>query len=139
MRNDEQTRNKEVVTRFNREVIEQGKPAAYTELLAPDFINRSAPPGSPTGPDGMQYFFEKMLRPALADLRVEIHQQVGEGAWVATRKSITGTHRGELAGLAATGKPVRIEVFELVRIENGRYVEHWAQTSLAEVLTQLRG
>jgi predicted ester cyclase len=131
--------NKAVVVRFNKEVIEAGQPAAFAELMAPGFVNRSAPPGTPAGPEGMQYFFEKLLRPALADLRVEIHQQLAEGDWVATRKTISGTHRGELMGVAATGKPVRIEVFDLVRVENGRYVEHWGQTSLAEALAQLRG
>ena len=45
MPDDEQTRaaNKAVVVRFNKEVIEQGNEATFRELMAPDFVNRSAP------------------------------------------------------------------------------------------------
>jgi hypothetical protein len=51
MASDEQTltANKAVVARFNKEVIERGDQAAFRELMAPDFINRSAPPGMPNG------------------------------------------------------------------------------------------
>jgi len=139
MENEEQTRvNKAIVVRFNKEVIEAGNEAAFRELVTPEFVNRSAPPDMPAGPDGMHYFFEQILRPAFPDLRVEIHQQLAEGPWVATRKTIRGTHRGPLMGLAATGKAVAIDVFDLVRLERGRYVEHWGLSSLAETMAQLQ-
>ena len=121
---DQMQVNKSIVTRFNKEVIEGGNASTFKELMAPSFVNRSAPPGMPTGPEGMQYFFEKMLRPALPDLRVDIHEQVAEGDWVTTRKTIRGTHRGELMGLPATGKAVAIEVIDMIRVKDGRYVEH---------------
>ena len=45
--------NKEAVRRFNTEVIGRGDAAAFAALMAPDFVNHSAPPGAPTGSDGM--------------------------------------------------------------------------------------
>lgn len=134
---DQRQTNKAAVARFNRDVIERGDEAAFRELVAPGFVNRSAPPGSPSGPEGMQYFFETILRPALPDLSVEIHDQIAEGDRVTTRKTIRGTHRGELLGVPATGKPVAIEVIDVVRLEGGRYVEHWGVTTLPSVLAQL--
>jgi predicted ester cyclase len=130
--------NKSVVRRFNKEVIEDGNIATFKELMAPDFVNRSAPPGMPTGPEGMQYFFENILRPALTDLRVDIHDQVAEGDWVTTRKTIQGTHRGELMGVPATNKLVAIEVIDMVRVKDGRYVEHWGITTLVDALARLQ-
>jgi predicted ester cyclase len=137
---DEQTRtaNKAVVARFNKEVIERGDEAAFRELMAPDFVNRSAPPGMPSGPEGMLYTFNKILRPALPDLTVEIHDQVAEGDKVTTRKTIRGTHRGELLGVPATNKPVAIDVIDIVRVRDGRYVEHWGVNTLASALAQLK-
>jgi predicted ester cyclase len=131
-------RNKAIVVRFNREVIEEGDEAAFRELVAPDFVNRSAPPGMPTGPDGMLHTLNDILRPALPDITVEIHHQVAEGDMVTTRKTIRGTHRGELLGILPTGKRVEIDVIDIVRLANGRYAEHWGVNTLAVVLSTLR-
>ena len=140
MPTEEETRaaNRAVVVRFNKEVIEQGNEATFRELMAPDFVNRSAPPGAPTGPDGMLFTFNRVLRPAFPDLSVEIHDQVAEGDKVTTRKTIRGTHRGELLGVQATNKPVSIDVIDIVRVKDGRYVEHWGVNTLASVLAQLK-
>ena len=54
--------NKAIVTRFNREVIEQGNMDSFNELVAHDVINHSAPPGSSTGADGMVNFLFNILR-----------------------------------------------------------------------------
>lgn len=56
---------KAVVRRFNREVIEAGNMAAFAELVAPDFINHTAAPGAPAGPEGFAAFFTDLPRPAL--------------------------------------------------------------------------
>ncbi|SFO33241.1 ester cyclase [Sphingomonas sp. OK281] len=129
---------KAVVQRFNEQVIAGGDRAAFDTLMAPGFVNRSAPPGAPTGPEAMWNTFENVLRPALAGLTVTIHDQVGEGEKVTTRKTISGTHVGALLGVAATGKPVSIEVIDIVRVEDGRYAEHWGINNLATVLAGLK-
>jgi predicted ester cyclase len=131
--------NKAVVVRFNKEVIERGDEAAFRELMAPDFVNRTAPPGAPTGPEGMWSTSNRVLRPAFPDLSVEIHEQIAEGDKVTTRKTIRGTHRGELFGVAPTGKSVAIDVIDIVRIVDGRYAEHWGVNTLPSVLAALRG
>jgi len=140
MRNDEEMTmaNKAAVVRFNKEVIERGNEAAFRELMAPGFIDRTAPPGAPTGPEGMLYAFNQVLRPAFPDLQVHIHDQVAEGDRVTTRKTIQGTHRGELLGIRPTNKRVEIQVIDVVRLENGRYVEHWGVNTLPSVLASLQ-
>lgn len=135
---DEKERNKAVVRRFNREVIERGDERAFAELMAPDFVNRTAAPGTPAGPEGMFNTLIRVLRPAFVDLSVEIHDQVAEGDKVTTRKTIRGTHRGDLLGVPPTGKTVAIEVIDIVRIQDGRYVEHWGINNLSSVLAQLK-
>jgi predicted ester cyclase len=131
-------RNKAIVVRFNRDVIEKGNEAAFRELMAPDFVNRTAHPGAPAGPEGMLHTFNGILRPAFPDLTVEIHDQVAEGDKVTTRKTLRGTHRAELFGIAATGRQVAIEVIDIVRVRDGRYVEHWGVNTLPVVLAKLR-
>lgn len=130
--------NKQVVRQFNISVIQQGDRAAFDALMAPDFVNHSAPPGMPTGPDGMWHTFEHVLRPALTGLTVEIHEQLCDGDKVTTRKTIHGTHTGTLAGIPATGRKVAIDVIDIVRVHEGRYAEHWGINTLPATLASLR-
>ena len=102
--------NKAIVTRVNKEFIEGGNIETVNELFAPDFINHTAPPGSPKGPEGVIYFFNQLLKPAFPDLKVEIHDQVAEVDKVTTRKTFHATHKAEFFGMPATNKKVIMEV-----------------------------
>ena len=42
-----------------------------------------------------------------------------------TRKVFHGTHEGQLMGIPPTGREVEIHVIDIVRLEDGRIVEHW--------------
>ncbi len=130
--------NKQVVQRFNQEVITEGRLDTVADLMDPDFINHSAPAGTDTGPGGMLHTFNSILRPALSGMQVHIQQQVAEGDVVTTRKTITGTHTGPLLGIAATGQAVTIDVMDMVRLRNGKYYEHWGVNTLAAVVARLR-
>jgi len=129
--------NKAVVRRFNKEVIEQGNPDSFAALMDDQFINHSAPAGMDNGPKGMQFFFETILRPAIPNVQVTIHDQVSEGDLVTTRKTISGTHTGELLGIAPTGREVSIDVIDMVRVKDGKYKDHWGITTLPSVIASL--
>ncbi len=129
---------KAIVRRFNIEVIQNGNLESFRALMAPDFVNHAAPPGRPNGPESMWATFETMLRPAISGLAVTIHDQIAEGDKVTTRKTISGRHTGELLGVAATGKDIAIEVIDIVRVEDGRYREHWGLNTLPAVLAALK-
>lgn len=129
--------NKAVVRRFNKEVIEQGNVDSFNALMDNTFVNRSAPAGMDNGPQGMIWFFNEILRPAMPDIKVIIHDQVAEGDMITTRKTISGTQTGPLLGVLATGKAVSIEVIDIVRVRDGRYIEHWGITTLPELLAAL--
>lgn len=129
--------NKEVVRRFNIEVIQNGNEAEFHALMAPSFINHAAPQGMPNGPQSMWNTFQSILRPALTDMTVTIHDQVAEGDKVTTRKTISGIHTGTLMGIPATGRAVAIDVIDIVRVQDGRYVEHWGLNTLSNILAAL--
>lgn len=131
-------RNKAVVRRFNDRVIGALDRSVYDEIFDHDFINHSASPGSPIGREGMWQTFANVLQPAMPDLRVIIDDQLADGDKVVTRKTISGTHLGPLLGVAPTGKPISIAVIDIVRLRDGRYLEHWGINTLAAVLAQLR-
>jgi len=129
--------NKEVVRRFNIEVIQNGNEDEFRAMMAPDFINHAAPEGMQNGPESMWNTFQTVLRPALSDLTVTIHDQVAEGDKVTTRKTISGVHTGTLLGVPATGREIAISVIDIVRVQDGRYAEHWGLNTLSNILANL--
>lgn len=133
----QQQQHKEIVTRFNKEFIEQGKVAVFHELVSPACINRTAPEGQPNGADGMFYFLNEMLRKGFPDITVTILDQIAEGDKVTTRKQFTATHTADFMGMAPTGKKVAIDVIDIIRLENNQYAEHWGMTNMESVMAQL--
>jgi predicted ester cyclase len=129
--------NKEVVRRFNKECIEQGLAGSFEELLDDAVINHAAAPGRPNGKESFSLFLNGILRKGFPDCKVEILSQVAENDLVTTRKKITGTHTGEIMGIAPTNKSVEIQVIDIIRLKDGKYLEHWGQSNFSEVLRQL--
>ncbi len=132
-------RNKELVTRMNKEYIEGGNAAVVHELFATDFVNHTAPPGSPQGPEGVIFFFDHMLKPAFPDLKVIIHDQVAEDDKVTTRKSFYATHKGDFFGVPASNKPVVMDIIDILKIKDGQFTEHWGILDMQSVMTQITG
>jgi predicted ester cyclase len=121
-----QERNKLIVTRFNKKFIEQGDVQVFEELVAADFVNRSAATlNIPAGPEGIKNYIMDVLRKALTDIKVEIFDQIAEGDTVVTRKAISGTQVGEFLGMSATNERSVMHAIDIVKLKEGQYVEHW--------------
>jgi predicted ester cyclase len=129
--------NKSIVQRFNNEFIESGDINAFTDIISPDFINQTAPPGVPKGPEGVLYFFNQFLRPAFPDMKVEIVTQVAENDLVTTHKKFHAVHKGEFMGIPATGKNITIEVIDIIRLKDRKFVEHWNVLDWQLVINQM--
>jgi steroid delta-isomerase-like uncharacterized protein len=129
--------NKAAVIRFNKEFIEAGNMETFAELVSNDLINHSAPAGAPNGPESMVYFIQGILKKGFPDLTVEILDQVAEGDKVTTRKTFRGTHSDDFMGIPPSQKKVTISVIDIIRLEDGKYAEHWGFSNLAEVMADL--
>jgi predicted ester cyclase len=116
--------NKQVVRRFVDEYQTGASEKAFAELLDPDVVDHSRPPGVAAGADGVRQQFDA-LRAALPGFRATILDQVAEGDKVVTRKVFTGTPDG--------GREVEINVIDIVRVDGGRIVEHWNVVDTAAV------
>lgn len=132
-----QEENKQIVVRFNKEFLEADDESVFDETVSPDLVNHSALGGAPGTAEGARHFFQRVLRPAFPDLKVTVHDQIAEGPTVVTRKSYTGTHHGEFIGVPATGRRVEFTVIDIIRLEDGKYVEHWAVPDLFDLRRQL--
>ena len=128
--------NKAVVRRFVEEVQSQGRLEAIDELLAPTFVNHSAPPGLPPTLEGARQLMA-LFRAAFPDGVMAIEDMLAEGNTVVTRKTFHGTHQGEFMGIPPTGRRVATQIIDIVRVVDGRVVEHWNAVDNLGMLQQL--
>lgn len=131
--------NKTLVRRMNKEYIEGGNLDTVYELMAADFVNHTAPPGSPTGPEAIIFFFSQLMRPGFPDLTVEIHDMIAEGDKVTTRKSFHATHKGDFFGVPPTNKKVVIDVIDIIQLRDGKFIGHWGVMDMQGLMAQLNG
>ena len=111
--------SKSVMSRF-WEVWEEGDIDRLDELLAPDYVNHTlAAPDLPPGPEGVKEIVI-MFRSCIPDLRVVIEDMIAEGDRVATRYALEGTHRGDLFGVAPTGRALSIKSMMVERLSGGQ-------------------
>jgi SnoaL-like polyketide cyclase len=94
--------NKRVVANFVEVCQNQHDLVAADEIFHPDFVNHYAPEGRPIPPSarpagGFEAFYGMLLQ-AFPDATMEINEQLAERDLVATRKTLRGTHSGDLWG-----------------------------------------
>ena len=109
---------------YRRYIELLSRPDQLNEVLAPNFIAHDLPPGLPPGQEGLKAF-RRLIEHAFPDLKPTIRDIVAEGDRVAARIGLEGTHSGDFMGVAATGRRIATELFEIVRIEAGKIAERW--------------
>jgi steroid delta-isomerase-like uncharacterized protein len=130
--------NKAIARRADEELFDRGNLEVADELFAPDFVYHD--PASGQDWHGLESVkkYASMLRAAFPDLRYTVEDQVAEGEKVVTRYVASGTHRGEIMGIAPTGNRVQITGISITRIEDGKIVEIWENYDALGMMRRLR-
>ncbi|HEV2070927.1 MAG TPA: ester cyclase [Acidimicrobiales bacterium] len=129
-------RNKAVIRRFVEEVQNKKSEGAFDELNDPAFVNFSAPPGVPSDREGSKAYLFGFLN-AFPDATWTIDDMIAEGDQVATKKTLRGTHTGPLGDIHPTGQPVTLQYVDIMRVRDGRIVEHWLSMDQLSFMQQL--
>lgn len=131
--------NKAVVRRYVEEYQIGRREDVADELVADQFVHHSGPEWAQTSTGkalGKPQWLA-MVHAAFPDLAVVIHDQIGEGEVVVTRKTFRGTHKGEFMGISPTGNRVAIDVIDIIRIKDGQMTEHWTLPDMLGLMQQL--
>jgi predicted ester cyclase len=128
--------NKAKQRRLWEEVFNKGNLEIIPEFFAPSYSFRSPLGIEAKGPDGFRQMIA-MMRAALPDLHVTIDDLFGEGNRVATRFTFTGTFKGEMMGIAPTGKKVKVSGTLITQWEGGKEVEAWESLDTLAFFQQL--
>ncbi|MEA2933102.1 MAG: hypothetical protein QOI56_1887 [Actinomycetota bacterium] len=78
-----------------------------------------------------------MFRGAFPDLRLTIEDSLADGDKVVHRWSMTGTNEGSLMGIPPTGRAMTWTGTTIVRLEDGKIVERWANVDVLGILQQM--
>jgi predicted ester cyclase len=127
-----------VVRRNTLEVQGGGNFELFDELFDDDFVDHTPQPGAGADKAGVLGLYSAM-RTAFPDFTPEIHWQSADGTLVTTYKTYRGTHRGEIFGIAPTGRRVEFYTVDAMRVRNGKIVEHWGVATLLSLVQQLGG
>jgi predicted ester cyclase len=128
---------KALIQRWVNEVWNEGKPELISELMPTEYVLH-VQNGSETvhGPDGFRAFWEE-LRIGIPDFHLTLGDVLVEGDTCAWRFSVTGTHLGQLYGVAPTGRSLALGGIVVSRFHNNRWVEDWACWDALAMLQQI--
>ena len=117
--------NKAVVRRFVEETLSTMDMALVDELLAPNYVNHMIPGGR----EGFRQF-PLILRSAFPDFKMEIRIErlIAEGDYVMMRALMRLTNAGKVATGTGLGE---------YRLANGKIVEDWPLSGVADLLQQI--
>ena len=117
--------NKAVVRRFIEETLNAMDSSLVDELFAPDYSNHMVPGGR----EGFKQFFS-MVASAYPDLKMKysIERLMAEGDYVMMRASMHISNNGKEATGTGLGE---------YRFANGKIVEDWPLSGVAELLQQV--
>ena len=129
--------NKAIVRRLVEELWNKGNLSVADELFAPNYEHHDASTlDFGRGPESEKKR-ATLYRTAFPDVRLMIEDIIAEGEIVMTRWSCRGTHKGDLSGIAPTGKQINISGVTIARLANGKLAEGWVNWDALGLMQQL--
>lgn len=116
--------------------MQEGDMSAADEYIDAHVVTHDGMPGQAPGLEGVKQTFQ-VLRSAFPDMTVSVKDIIAEDTKVVGRFVVSGTHTGSFMGIPATGKTFTYDEIVIVRFENGKIVEHWAEMDSLGMMQQL--
>lgn len=128
--------NKNLVRRFFDEMWNPWNFEKADELLTPDIVFRGTLGNELKGRDAFRGYMGK-VEAAFPDFHNAIEEISAEDDRVIARTLYRGTHRGEIFGLAPTGKTITYAGAAFFRIADGKIAHGWVLGDVVSLLRQL--
>ena len=126
-----------VVRRLIDEGFNEGNLELCDDITAPDLAEHQIyGPNHAAGAEGVKAVIVS-LRRAYSDFRLEIQHLAVDGDLVWLHMRGSGTNDGAFMGNQPTGRRMEIDVFDLIRVVDGRMVEHWGVPDRLGAMRQL--
>jgi steroid delta-isomerase-like uncharacterized protein len=124
---------------IHREIIEGWNTRNWDKLrglLHPDYSYTGSDGKEHTGPEaGMQV--AKMYADAFSDGRLELKRLHTQGDVAIAEMVARGTHGGELMGIAATQRPVEINICNVMELRDGKVYREREYMDMLTLMSQI--
>lgn len=128
--------NKQLVQRYYDELWNRWEYSLVDEMLSEAFEFRGSIGRTTHGREGFKAYMHT-IRTAFPDFFNTIEDLIAEANQVVAILTYTGTHQGNIFGIAPTGKPIRYAGTALFRVEDGQLVSGWVLGDRLGLLQQL--
>ena len=125
--------NVEIARDYTRRVFNGHNPDLASEYVTPDVRWHGGTLGTVEGVKNLVALLRDFIG-ALPDLNAQEQDIVADGDTVALRFGVEATHKGELLGIAPTGRKVRWDAVDVYRFKDGKITEEWAADDLTAIL-----
>lgn len=129
--------NKALIHRYYEQFWNGWQFELAEELLAPEVRFRGSLGRMVAGRGGLVGYM-KHVQSIFPDFFNSIEELIAEGDRVTARLIYTGTHRGEIFGVAPTERRIRYPGVGIFQISGGRILDGWVLGDVAGLLLQLR-
>ena len=132
------TEREALARRYFEDAFSEGRLDVLDEVMSDDFVPHDPQVnlGALRGPAAGRSVIET-YRSAFPDLRMSIEDVIEQGDRVVIRWVATGTHSGELNGLAPTDRAVTVSGTTIQRVAGGRVAEAWTNWDTLGLLQQI--
>jgi predicted ester cyclase len=127
---------KQLVLRFVDEVANGANLDAVDALVHGDFFSHEAAASRGSGPLAVRATILQ-LHQAFSGFRVECLDLIAENGKVALRTRVSGRHVGEFNGIPPSWHEWSVQQIHIVRVVDGKLIEHWASRDDLGALRQL--
>jgi steroid delta-isomerase-like uncharacterized protein len=106
----------------------------FAELVSENYVNHNpwVAPGRAGVVAFMGHWFE-----TLSGTRVVVEDAFATGDRVVGRYTYRARHTGPFVGVPASGAEITMRSIDIWRFKNDRFVEHWDELNLLEVMQQM--
>jgi steroid delta-isomerase-like uncharacterized protein len=125
--------NERVVEAFVRQVVDEHHGAATAGLVTADVSWHGGTVGVVSGRANVTGLFTGVVT-ALPDLHSTVYDVIGQGDQVVVRQVLTGTQKGAIIGIPASGRAVSWNAVDLFVLRDGKISQIWAGDDWTAIL-----
>lgn len=128
--------NIDLVRTITEKGLNHGDVSFVDDVFAPDYVVHTRGLDLPTGPAAFRAAVE-FWRESFPDFHTTVEHMIGDGEYVASRFTTTGTHTGKLGEMPPTGKRFEVSGVDLHRVVDGKVVASWISDDMPRILMEI--
>jgi steroid delta-isomerase-like uncharacterized protein len=118
-------KNKQICREFLEELHNKDNLDIIDVYVDENVVSHDPFPGQAPGARGVRETME-LYRKAFPDYRITFNDMLSENDKVMIKFTTIGTHKGEFMGFPASDNAISYEEVLILRLKNGKIIEHWA-------------